>query len=703
MVGRRVRKNVRQALCLRSLLALVLLVLLVAGRAAAAPVVVGPTFEEAPVGLAMELAYDPTGELTAADVLAGKLAFEPSTKSAPTFGYRGGVEWARVRVDDRRAAPSELVLEQAQGLTDVLDVWSLDATGGVHALRRAGDHVPREERDFPRYRYPSVRVPPGTAELVIAFRSVGAHQLVYTLYAREAFLQREWVDGLAQWSYFGGLVLMGLYNLLVAVATRSRTYASYVAFLFSYLGFQAGIGGQASLFFPVREPFFVDYVSPGFMSLCFATAGFFANELLELPDRRPRLGRAIRAVAFALLASPIGLAFVPYGVVAQTVIVIGLVCIAVVFVSAVGLAREGNRSARFYLLAWSAMIVGTTLNSLRMVGVVTTNVLTANAQQVGSVIEFLLLSFALADRIKQLQHEVIAKGELALANANEALVHAEAAKKASDEALAAREMAMRELEERRRLQGELDVASQQLTQAENMATLGMLMAGIAHDIRNPIGAVRGAGEYIRDLVPSLLGADDRARVKAGEQLDEALGWVAQGTASMDAISLAMRNQSRGGQTELQAMDLREVVDEALLLCRTRTRVFQVDNQVEAVSALADATGIGQLVMNLVSNAADALKEQQEADWRGQHTILVEGRLEGDEVMLAVHDSGPGIPEGLRSKILEPFFTTKPRGVGTGLGLAIVQRVVKQHGGALTIDRSPTLGGARFVARWPRGT
>jgi signal transduction histidine kinase len=348
------------------------------------------------------------------------------------------------------------------------------------------------------------------------------------------------------------------------------------------------------------------------------------------------------------------------------------------------------------------MIVGTTLNSLRMVGVVTTNVLTANAQQVGSVIEFLLLSFALADRIKQLQHEVIAKGELALANANEALVHAEAAKKASDEALAAREMAMRELEERRRLQGELDVASQQLTQAENMATLGMLMAGIAHDIRNPIGAVRGAGEVMSDLLPKVLGDDARARAESGELVREALGWIEQGTRTMDAISLAMRNQSRGGATEAEPMNLEEVVNEALVLCRSRTKLYQLETKLEPVTIVGDATGVGQLVMNLVSNAADALAEQQQADWRGRHAILVEARVVDGEVRIGVHDSGPGVPEAIRAKILEPFFTTKPRGQGTGLGLAIVQRVVKQHGGTLSIERSEALGGALFLARWPHG-
>jgi two-component system, NtrC family, sensor kinase len=703
MFGRRVRKNVRQALCLRSLLALVLLVLLVAGRAGAAPVVVGPTFEEAPVGLAMELAYDPTGELTVDDVRAGKIAFEPSHVESPSFGYRDGAEWVRFRIEQERGTPSpDLVLTLPHAITDFATVVAFE-DGGRRTAMVAGDHVSRTRWPLAS-RMPSFPLPRGTREVYARFSGEGSHQVGLVLRRDDAWRAMNDLDTVVQALYFGALGAMLIYNLLVWAAVGLRIYGAYVGFLLAYAFVSSGLSGLLfRIVSPARAFDALDHVPAVAMAAVGAFSLMFVEGLLEFGAKRAQVLKAFRALqGIALVLAPVSLVTrVSFGLRMSLVFIVPW---AIVMLSA-GLyaLHRRERAARWYLLAWGAFIVGVVINVFRTVGLVRSTMFTASAHQFGSAIEFLLLSFALADRIKQLQHEVIAKGELALANANEALMHAEAAKKASDEALAARELAMRELEERRRLQGELDVASQQLTQAENMATLGMLMAGIAHDIRNPIGAVRGAGEYIRDLVPSLLGADDRARVKAGEQLDEALGWVAQGTASMDAISLAMRNQSRGGQTELQAMDLREVVDEALLLCRTRTRVFQVDNQVEAVSALADATGIGQLVMNLVSNAADALKEQQEADWRGQHTILVEGHLEGDEVMLAVHDSGPGIPEALRSKILEPFFTTKPRGVGTGLGLAIVQRVVKQHGGALTIDRSPTLGGARFVARWPRGT
>jgi signal transduction histidine kinase len=256
-----------------------------------------------------------------------------------------------------------------------------------------------------------------------------------------------------------------------------------------------------------------------------------------------------------------------------------------------------------------------------------------------------------------------------------------------------------ELAERRRLQGELDQATQQLTQAEHMATLGMLMAGIAHDLRNPLNYVQGAAEQLRGALPMLGSEDAAVRASSVARVEKVVGWVEQGTASMDAISLAMRNQARSGDAELSEVNVREVVNEALLLCRSRTKLCEVEVDVQDATIRADATGLGQLVMNLVSNAADAITEARERNAEQTTTIRVSARVEGDVFRLAVEDSGPGIPEHVRARILEPFFTTKPRGQGTGLGLAIVQRVVKQHGGKLTIDRSDALGGARFLAEW----
>jgi signal transduction histidine kinase len=256
-----------------------------------------------------------------------------------------------------------------------------------------------------------------------------------------------------------------------------------------------------------------------------------------------------------------------------------------------------------------------------------------------------------------------------------------------------------ELAERRRIQGELDSATQQLTQAENMATLGMLMAGIAHDIRNPLNYVQNAVTRLEEALPELASDDVDARRAGIEAVATSTRWVKQGTATMDAISLAMRNQSRGGGADFEVVGLRDVTSEALLLCASRTRVCTIDVQVSERSVYADATGLGQVVMNLVSNAADALAEVRERDRAAPMKILVRGVVTDAGAALEVHDSGPGIPEELRARILEPFFSTKPRGQGTGLGLAIVQRVVRQHEGTLEVGRSAELGGARFTFRW----
>jgi two-component system, NtrC family, sensor kinase len=171
---------------------------------------------------------------------------------------------------------------------------------------------------------------------------------------------------------------------------------------------------------------------------------------------------------------------------------------------------------------------------------------------------------------------------------------------------------------------------------------------------------------------------------------------------MDAISLAMRNQARSGDAERTAVSVREVVQEALLLCRSRLKVCAIEADAEEVTILADPTALGQLVMNLVSNAADAVLEGRERNAEQPAKIALRAHVEAGHFALQVDDSGPGVPDDLRARILEPFFTTKPRGLGTGIGLAIVQRVVKQHGGTLAISRSETLGGARFLVRWSAG-
>ena len=689
------------------------------GRSETPPIAIDDAFRERAIGLDLDLLEDKTGALTFADVVSPEHAarFLPSTKASPNFGYTHSSWWARFSLEDRRnpadhAAGDALALTLAYAITDLAELWCADAAGAEVLHARAGDHVLLAE--WPSaYREPTFLLPPGVSMCFLRVESEASVQLPLTLRTREAFAAHRLSDATLQSLYFGGLLVMIAYNGLVAVATRSGAYAFYTLFLMSYGLMQSALGGLGYALLWRDAVGWADRAVPLFIATTGLTSIPFAVLLLELPRTAPRfwlLARVTIAIEGLHLCVQ---GFFPYSVAIRAIIAIGVLWAFVMLASGVLQSSRGVRVAKLYLAAWTILTVGSLVVAAKNLGILPTNVFTVNAQQIGSAIEFVLLSFALADRIKTLQSEVATQANLAAANAdlareatqtalavqesaNVQLVRlAQEARDASDEAVSAREIAERELEERRRVQGELDAAAQQLTQAENMATLGMLMAGIAHDLRNPLNYVQGAAETLRSVLPILETGSEGERAKALTRASKVVGWVEKGTATMDAISLAMRNQARGGAAEIEHMNLREVVNEALLLCKSRTTFAELAVEAQDSTVFADPTGVGQVVMNLVSNAADALAEAKTRGHTGAPRILVRARFEAGRVVLEVHDSGEGIPEGLRAKILEPFFTTKPRGQGTGLGLAIVQRVTKAHGGSLEVGRSEPLGGAMF--------
>jgi hypothetical protein len=674
----------------------VLVVALAAVRSASAappPIRVDDAFEAANLGRAVEVALDRSGLLTVEDVRAGRVSFERSTKETPSFGPAAGTMWARFAIDDARTHGEALVLEQAYAQSDIVRVYAGDAPP-----KTSGDHVPIGSWPI-LGREPAFAIPPGTHEVIVELRGGMTKQMPLSLFSERAFADHRTKDTFAQGLYFGAVIGLALYNLALFLSARIRAYGLYAAAMFAYAVSQAAIHGVGHRLLWGSHAGWSDTlgVVSSVAFTVFATP--FLSEILGFARSAPRLGVALRWVTKLLFVFAVALAFVPFSVAIRILGALSLSWSSAMFAISVWAARGGERVAVIVTASWSSLLIGIALFALRVVGVLPANVFTTYGTQVGSAFEALLLSIALADRLKQLQGEVVAQGQAALAHAQEALAQAERARAASVDALEARELAMHELDERRRVQGELDVATQQLTQAENMATLGMLMAGIAHDLRNPLNYVQGAAEQLRAALPSLTSEDDATRTKSVARVEKVVGWVEQGTASMDAISLAMRNQARSGGVQLEDVNVRSVVSEALLLCRSRTKHCEVEVDVPEATIRADATGLGQLVMNLVSNAADAISEAREKRPDQASTISVRAHVEGGRFRLTVEDSGPGIPEHVRARILEPFFTTKPRGHGTGLGLAIVQRVVKQHAGTLDIRSSDTLGGASFSAEW----
>ena len=220
-----------------------------------------------------------------------------------------------------------------------------------------------------------------------------------------------------------------------------------------------------------------------------------------------------------------------------------------------------------------------------------------------------------------------------------------------------------------------------LSQAEKLASLGTLAAGVAHEINNPLTYVQtNAGELVKRM--EVAGLGDEALEMARDVLD--------GAERIAAIVEGLRTFSRASEERLEPVELKRVVDIA-----TRLSAHEIERHAELEVAVAEDTPVVlgdesrlvQVVVNLLVNAAQAITEVETLRFVG----LRAGRTEAGDAFLEVVDSGEGMSEAVQRQALTPFFTTKPRGVGTGLGLPICHGIVRSFGGEMTFQSEPGVG------------
>lgn len=228
----------------------------------------------------------------------------------------------------------------------------------------------------------------------------------------------------------------------------------------------------------------------------------------------------------------------------------------------------------------------------------------------------------------------------------------------------------------------------QLLRAEKLSTVGVLTAGVAHEIGTPLGVVKGRAEYAL------------SKLDEGDPVEEHLSIIVEQSEYISSVVEQILDFSRDEQPDIRSTDIAEAVSRSIQLV-----TFQRDNEsVEIETDIPDSLPpiaanpdeFQQVVVNLLMNAHQACQKEGH--------IRIAGRMEpGEEseefVRIAVQDDGAGIDPENRHKIFDPFFTTKKRGRGTGLGLSVVQKIVRNHGGKIKLDSSPGEG-TTFHLIWP---
>jgi signal transduction histidine kinase len=604
----------------------------------------------ADIGGKIEYLEDSSRQLHIQEVIRSQNWHEVK-KSPPRFGFTHSRYWLKFKLP---MPPAE-----AQDRSKLLELNSIYVEKAqlyvVHGEQvvwtgLTGMGVPLRKRSMQRgeliFRVPASSNPDTTYYL--SAESTFPLEVPLELRTHDSFASHNWKTRLLFGIFIGCFALSVIFNFFLGFALRSKLYIYYALYVFSF-----------AFLFLASEGVLVEYAWPnspwwalremhvyGALTLIFYVQ--FIREFLQLPE----WGKKINRILTALVAISTFRAVWLFYRMDQPVIEIGEVAIVLtnflaVLVGVLALKKR-LRSARYFLLSSLAFNVSYILFVLQSCHLIWISPLIRFAPHFGSLAEVILLSFALADRIRATNQD------LALAN--------------------------KHLQEQR-------VA---VIHAEKMSALGRMAGGIAHEINNPLSIINGRAEQLRRLA-NMPSPEPGLLMKIADSIEQTSFRISKTVRSMVSFS---RNSA---QDPLQPILVESILHDTFALCaeslRNRGITLRVEAPDEALSVHCRVGEICQVLVNLLNNARDAIEREHER-W-----ICVEVKANPAHAEFSITDSGRGIPMEIRDKIHEPFFTTKEIGKGTGLGLSISSTLVANNGGRLWLDHESSR--TRFVFTVPR--
>ncbi len=646
--------------------------------------------------------------------------FVASDVPVPNFFVSDYAHWAKVEVNNTDAA-QEYLLELSQPTLAEVSFF-LVKDGVVMDQLDAGLSVNAAEwyKESVNFIFPFTLEKNENASIYIRTKSGDQVAMPLKIFERVSYQEALFDQTLFFGIYAGIFLVMMLYNIFVYFSTRDRSYLLYVFYIVVVGLTQANYLGYL---FPLVYPNVPDlavFATYFFGAFSGVFAVVFMRYFLRTNQRTPMLDRGFKIfVAIYFIAT--FLAIFEYHNLSYQIIQFNAMLLAVfMIVVATRLALQGYRDAKFFLLSWSSFLLGVCAFVAKDYGILEYSWFTYNGMVLGSALEVILLSFALADRINQLKKEKDQEqaARLLAIEENERMVREQ------NIILEAKvENRTKELEESNNelntTLSNLKEAQSQLVDAEKMASLGQMTAGIAHELNNPINFVSSNVMPLRrdlDDVFEVLNAyeklkpEDQDLKRAFEEIEELkedielpfikeeisslLNGIEEGANRTATIVKGLRVFSRLDEDALKRADVNECLDSTLIVVKSAIdgAVIVERNFDEDLPKINCYPGkLNQVFMNIITNAAQATKK----NGKEEKIVQINSSHDDNFVYIRISDNGVGMDEKTKSKIFDPFFTTKEVGEGTGLGLSIVLGIMNDHKGKIEVNS--TLGeGTEFL-------
>ncbi|EDZ63402.1 sensor histidine kinase [Sulfurimonas gotlandica GD1] len=595
------------------------------------------------LGQSIDYYVDEKGNQTLEDIRSEK--FISHHEPIPNFGFSTQTYWFKLQYNYVELMKSkEWWLNIDYALLDFVDIYVFDEKENLLIHKESGDLNSEAKRDVEQnkllFSLPTESL--GTYTLYMKVKTTGSMFVPMQIISSKPLLETTHLNQTLTGMYYGILFILILYNSVIYIYTREKIYILYVSFVISYALWQLSFDGLGMLYLWQDSQWMKEKSTVLFIYSSTFLLMLFSQTLLKAKTNIPRYNKYVlqplRYIsAVGILASIV----LPY----NNTIILGAVLAtgvpAALFIAGLMVIKKDYYSIRLFVLGWGIFLIGTILFTLSKFNLMSGYIIMKYAQQIASVIDMILLSGALAERFKRLQDEYTYK----LKNHNKNLQNA--------------------VTDALKLERKKDKI---LIEQSRLASIGEMIEQIAHQWRQPLNdlGLLNQNLYFKQQLGTL---EDDDFIKTHNSIDSTIKYMS------DTID-DFRNYYKSDKEE-ETYQLSSAIESILSIVRPTLEhsgiqvTLKLDYEVNVRNVKNE---LQQVLLIILNNAKDAMIINAIEDKK----ITIEVTADEKNAYIHIGDNGGGVPEDIKAKIYDPYFTTKFTGQGTGIGLYMSKIIIEKN-------------------------